>query len=107
MPENYSIRPLQNELETTGRISLKGQQELRSVLQTMSEDASEIKRDLIKILNPREARLITLSDKEFESQYFVVTQDNYSKYSDEKCNDVETPFDCTHGFYVRRLFKPL
>lgn len=90
-------------LRECGRLPIEGQDELRSLLS--SRPSAEFKERLIRLLNPRGAKVVELSDAEFHESYWVTAEDNYGRICGEW--DAMAVFDRAHGFYVHLLVVPL
>lgn len=83
-------------LEKNKTIPIEGQDELRTSLRS----ANQALRDrLSRLLNPRRAKIVHLSDEDFRELYFVTTSDNYSKSFGVW--EAMAMFDETHGHYVQ------
>lgn len=94
------IKKWERRLACEHRISLEGQQELRHLLGLNSICEGELRDRLIRLLNPRNARVIRVSDDDFNKLCVPIREDNYAPAEPQNVLDRHADFDSVHGFYV-------
>ena len=102
-----SIARWQACLESSGSIPLEGQNELRSLLQSLNDPETETRNRLLSLLNPLCAEIVHLSDQQLEQDFIVVTQDNYRRLPCRGITRDGLQFDANHGYYVVLNVEPL
>jgi hypothetical protein len=98
-----SITEWESYLANYGRITLVGQQELRSLLRVVQEP---LRSRVVQLLNPRCSPTIEVPDSAFGTEIISIADDNYEflcRYPEE----ITAPFDVVHGYYVKTRLELL
>lgn len=98
-PADELVARLEAARERADRLSVEEQQALRELLPALGREQGGLRERIIRLLNPRGVRALSLSERQFRVKYFVTTQDNY-RLLDTVGEDIFAEFDATHGYYV-------
>ena len=97
------INRCEDQLVDCGSISATGQKELRALLR--ADLSAGLRSRVVRLLNPRGAPVVHLTEADFTSLYVPTTADNYARPLGEW--DQLATFDEAHGFYVTIDVRPL
>lgn len=94
------INDLETRLASDKKLAVADQDELRQLLTTMRDSDSDLRHQVIRLLNPRNEPVKEISDEDFHTVYCIIREDNYEPLQPRNFMARNAVFDSNHGYYV-------